>query len=376
MTDGRTYDLVLFGATGFTGGLIAEYLYSRIGPTLRWALAGRDRAKLESRRAQLGARGASAVDILEADTADPASLRAMVRQSKVVITTVGPYTRHGEPLVAACVDEGTDYVDLTGETNWWRAIVERYHDRAAARDVLIIPSCGYDCIPADMGALFCAAQLPSDQPMMIDAYVRGHGSFSGGTLASGLELFASGHAREADDPLGPPLVHYARDVDRWAVRSVVLDPWVVRRSAELRPQDFGSSLRYHQYFAFRSRTRAYAAVGVGASAIALAKLRPVRALATRLRPSGSGPSATSREQGWFRFEFVGRGGGREVRTHVSGGDPGYGETSKMIAEAAIMLVEARQELPMRGGVVTTASGLGMEFIPRLQAAGIEFAVDH
>jgi short subunit dehydrogenase-like uncharacterized protein len=383
MTDGRIYDLVLFGATGFTGGLIAKYLHTRIGTTRRWALAGRDRAKLESRRAELGAQAASTIDILTADVMDPASLRAMARKSRVVITTVGPYTRHGEPLVAACVDEGTDYVDLTGETNWWRAIVERYHHRAAARDVLIIPSCGYDCIPADMGALFCAAQLPNDQPMAIDAYVRGHGSFSGGTLASGLELFASGQVSsrpgfraEVGESDGSPLLHYARDVGRWAVRSVVLDPWVVRRSAELRPQDFGNSLRYQQYFAFRSRTRAAAAIGLGASALALAQLRPIRALATKLRPSGTGPSAKQREQSWFRFEFVGRGGGREVRTHVSGGDPGYGETSKMIAEAAIMLVEARQGLPMRGGVVTTASGLGMEFIVRLQAAGIEFAVDH
>lgn len=373
MTDPRSYDLVLFGATGFTGGLISEYLHTRT--TLRWAVAGRDRAKLESRLASLGEAGAAKIGIIEADSSDPASLRAMARRAKVVITTVGPYARYGEPLVAACIDEGTDYVDLTGETHWWRSIVERYHERAAARDVLIIPSCGFDCIPADIGALYCAAQLPDDQPMTIDAYARGHGSASGGTVASGLELLASGQLSVADEPDPPPLIHYARDVDRWAVRSVVLDPWVVRRSAELRPQDFGGQLRYHQYFAFRSRVRAYAAVGFGATAMAVAKLRPVRALITKLRPSGSGPDPKQREQGWFRFEFVGRGGGREVRTHVSGGDPGYGETSKMIAEAAIMLVEAREQLPMRGGVATTASGLGLGFVARLEAAGIEFAVD-
>ncbi len=374
MTQERSYDLVLFGATGFTGGLIAEYLVGRVGAELRCALAGRDRAKLEGVRAKLGAEGAD-FGIIEADSSDPDSLRAMVRQTKVVITTVGPYTRHGEPLVAACIDEGTDYVDLTGETNWWREMVERYHERAAAREVLIIPACGYDCIPADMGALFCAAQLPNDQPMTIDAYARGKGSASGGTVASAMELLASKTATEPDDPDKPPLVHYARDVERWAVRSVVLDPWVVRRSAELRPQDFGDQLRFHQYFAFPSRVAAYAAVGLGATMMTAAKLKPVRSLLTKLRPSGSGPSEAQRQKGWFRFEFVGRGGGREVRTHVSGGDPGYSETSKMIAEAAIMLAEVRDELPMRGGVVTTASGLGLGFIARLEAAGIEFAVD-
>lgn len=371
MTQERTYDLIVFGATGFTGGLVARYLHGRIGTTLRWALAGRDRAKLEAVRGQLD----PAVGVIEADSADPDSLHAMARQTKVVITTVGPYTRHGEPLVVACIDEGTDYVDLTGETNWWREIVERHHERAAARDVLIIPSCGYDCIPADIGALYCAAQLPNDQPMTIDAYTRGYGSASGGTVASGLELLASGRTDEPDEPDRAPLVHYARDVDRWAVRSPVLDPWVVRRSAELRPQDFGDQLRYRQYFAFRSSIQAYAAVGVGASIMTLAKLRPVRSLFTKLRPSGSGPSPEQRAKGWFRFDFVGRGGGREVRTHVSGGDPGYGETSKMISEAAIMLVEARDQLPMRGGVVTTAAGLGIGFVPRLEAVGIEFGVD-
>jgi short subunit dehydrogenase-like uncharacterized protein len=316
-----------------------------------------------------------AIGLIEADSSDPDSLRAMARQTKVVLTTVGPYTRYGEPLVVACIDEGTDYVDLTGETNWWREIVERYHERAAARDVLIIPSCGYDCIPADMGALFCAAQLPHDQPMTIDAYARAHGSASGGTVASAMELLAAGELRELDEPDKPPLVHYARDVDRWAVRSVVLDPWVVRRSAQLRPQDFGDQLRFRQYFAFRSAIQAYGAVGFGASLMTLAKRKPVRSLITKLRPSGSGPTAEQIEQGWFRFEFVGRGGGREVRTHVSGGDPGYGETSKMIAEAAIMLAEEREQLPMRGGVVTTASGLGIGFVARLEAAGIEFGVD-
>lgn len=369
--DERSYDLVLFGATGFTGGLIAEYLQRRT--SLRWALAGRDRSKLESRRAELE-QSRTPIGIVEADSLDPASLHAMARQAKVVISTVGPYTKYGEPLVAACVAEGTDYVDLTGETQWWQDIVERYHERAAAREVLIIPSCGYDCIPADMGALFCAAQLPRDQPMTIDAYARARGSASGGSVASAMELFASGQARvpgQADIPL----VHHIRELDRWAVRSMVLDPWVVQRSAELQPDHFGGQLRYRQYFAFGSRASAYAVAGALRTIIEMAKLRPVRALATKLRPSGSGPGPAQRDRNWFRTDFVARGGGRELRAHVSGGDPGYSETSKMIAEAAIMLVEARDQLPLRGGVVTTASGLGMDFIARLQAAGLEFAID-
>jgi short subunit dehydrogenase-like uncharacterized protein len=375
MSDARSLDLVLFGATGFTGGLIAEYLRTRIGASLRWALAGRDRAKLESVRARLGELGEH-VELITADSNDPESLRAMARRTKVVITTVGPYSRYGEPLVVACIEAGADYVDLTGETHWWREMVERHHERAVANEVLIIPACGYDCIPADMGALFCAAQLPRDQPMTIDAYARARGSFSGGTAASAMEIIGAGaFSAGKPKPDDPPLVHYARDVERWAVRSMVLDPSVVRRSAELRPRDFGDQLRYRQYFAFSSRAAAYAVVGAGAAFLAAAKLGPVRRLVTKLRPSGSGPSAEQREKGWFRFDFVARGGGREVRAHVSGGDPGYDATCKMISEAAIMLVEARAELPSSGGVVTTAAGLGLGFIPRLEAAGLEFAID-
>jgi saccharopine dehydrogenase (NAD+, L-glutamate forming) len=382
MSSPRPFDVVLFGATGFTGGLIADYLVGRVGETLKIGLAGRDRAKLEALRQRLrDTWGAAAAElgILEADSGDPASLRAMARATRVIITTVGPYARYGEPLVAACIDEGTDYVDLTGETGWWREIVERYHERAAARDVLIIPSCGYDCIPADMGALHCATALAAsgagDQPMSIDAYARGMGSASGGTVASALEMLGAGTMVEPDEPDKPPLLHYAPDVDRWVVRSIVLDPWVVQRSAQLRPDDFGGELRFHQYFAFPSRVAAAAAVGFGAAALTVAKLGPVRALLRKLRPSGSGPSADQRANGWFRADFVGRAGGREVRTHVSGGDPGYGETSKMISEAAIMLAQARDSLPMRGGVVTTAAGLGVGFIDRLQAAGLDFVVD-
>jgi len=371
----RPYDIVLFGATGFTGGLIAQYLCKRVGTSMRWAIAGRDLAKLESRRSELGASAAD-LGLIVADSADPESLRAMVRQAKVVITTVGPYTLHGEPLVAACVELGTDYVDLTGETGWWREMVERYHDRASARNVLIIPACGFDCIPADMGALFTAAQLPDDQPMTIDAYVRANGSFSGGTAASAMELFASADPNP-DPPVGEqaPLVHHARDIGRWAIRAMVLDPWVVRRSAQLQPKEFGDQLRYRQYFVVPNRVVAYAAVAAGAVFMTAAKLKPVRKLITKLRPSGSGPSPEQRAKGWFRVEFVGRGGGREVRTHVSGGDPGYSETSMMVSEAAIMLVEARAELPCQGGVVTTAAGFGRGFIARLEAAGLEFALD-
>jgi short subunit dehydrogenase-like uncharacterized protein len=387
MTEERTHDVVLFGATGFTGGLIAEYLLRRVGGRLRCALAGRDRGKLEAVRARLGPAGAD-LELILADAHDGASLRAMARSAKVVITTVGPYTHYGEPLIAMCIEEGCDYVDLTGETQWWREMVERYHEPAAAEGVLIIPSCGYDCIPADMGALFCAEQLLADhahepdQALTIDAYARGFGSFSGGTLASAMEVLAAsgtGGSFGGNSHDRAPLVHYARDTGRWAVRTFVLDPWVVRRSAELRPQEFGGSLRYQQYFAFSSRLTAYAAIGFGATLATATKLGLVRSLLTKLRPSGAGPSPSQIERGWFRIDFVGRsrgrGGSREVRTHVRGGDPGYGETSKMISEAAIMLVEARDQLPMRGGVVTTAAGLGRDFIPRLEAAGLEFAVD-
>ncbi|MFV8754566.1 saccharopine dehydrogenase family protein [Nannocystaceae bacterium ST9] len=383
MADARPYDLVLFGATGFTGGLIAHYLARRLADgRIRWALAGRSREKLSKLRRELEREDPRMAELglIEATSDDPESLRAMAGSTRAIITTVGPYQQHGEPLVAACVDQVCDYFDLTGEPSWWRSIVERYHERARARDVILVPCCGFESVPHDLGALFTAHQLPRDQPMTIDCYVSAKGTFSGGTLASALGEMPKGVKRGAGGgggPRGPkqakPKLHFVDALGVWAVPAPTIEPLVVRRSASLVP-DFGGELQFREYFAFRSAlTMAKTIVGLGGVA-ALASFAPTRRLLQRIRPQGTGPSPEARARAWFRIDFVGRAAGREVRTHVSGGDPGYDETAKMISEAAITAIEDRERLPLRG-VLTPASALGMPLIERLRAAGIEFAVD-
>ncbi len=384
MADARPYDLVLFGATGFTGGLIAHYLARRLaGGPLRWALAGRSRDKLGKLRRELEREDPRMAELglIEASSDAPASLQAMAESTRAIITTVGPYQQHGEPLVEACIAGGCDYFDLTGETSWWKHIVERHHERAQARGVIVVPCCGFESVPHDLGALFTASQLPSDQPMTLDAYVSFRGDFSGGTWASALGEMTKGlkggarkgsGGRKSAQPK-PRGLHYVDALGAWALPAPTIEPLVVRRSAALLP-DFGGELQFREYFAFRSPLAMVKLVAGVAGVAALASFGPTRKLLQGIRPQGTGPAPEVRARSWFRIDFVGRAGGREVRTHVSGGDPGYDETAKMISEAAITALEDRDRLPLRG-VLTPASGLGRPLIERLTRAGIEFAVD-
>ncbi len=389
MSAERPYDLVLYGATGFTGGLVAEYLATRLADSpLRWAVAGRNAEKLDQLRRKLERIDPhlGELGMISASSDDAESLRAMSAQARVLITTVGPYAQFGEPLVAACIETGTHYLDLTGEPDWWREIIGRYHARAEAREVMVIPCCGFDSIPADLGALFTAAQLPEGQPQTIDAYVRAKGDASGGTWASMIDALAgmhggrgrggdrSGGGRSGGGQVGPK-IHRVAATGRWAVPMPIIDPQVVRRSAALAGESYGGALRYHHYLSLKSWTQVAGLIGFVGGLYLGTRFKPTRKLLAGIKKQGEGPSEEARAKHWFRLEFVGRGGGAEVRTHVSGGDPGYTETAKMIAEAAITVVEDRDELPLRGGVLTPASALGHALIERLQAAGMEFAVD-
>jgi short subunit dehydrogenase-like uncharacterized protein len=384
MTD-RRLDIVLLGASGFTGALTAEYLAAHAPEGLRWALAGRNQAKLEGVRERLGA-GAAQLDILTADISDPASLRAVAEAAKVLITTVGPYTAYGEPVVAACAAAGTHYVDLTGEPEFVDRMYLGYHEQAQATGARIVHSCGFDSIPYDLGTLYTVLQLPEGVPIHIDCFVRAGGTFSGGTYQSALEAFgrlrqtAQAHRerrRDEGEPPGrrvrgrmrPP--HEEDIVGGWVVPFPTIDPQTVLRSARELDR-YGPDFSYGHYLAVKHLPLvAGMAIGAG-TLVTLAQIPPARAALGKLRPSGSGPSAEQRAKGWFRVSLRGEGGGRRVLVEVKGGDPGYGETSKMLAESALCL--AFDSLPDRAGQLTPAAAMGEALIGRLQAAGIPFTV--
>lgn len=399
MSQTKSLDIALFGATGFTGGLVAEYLArtARTRP-LRWALAGRNRQKLEALRSALGKAHpeSTEVELAFADSGDEASLRALAARSKVIITTVGPYAKYGELLVKACAEVGADYVDLTGEPAFVEAMIERYHARAEQRGVKIVHACGFDSIPHDMGAYVTLKALRARMteaeravtPVQIEGFVRANGSLSGGTWHSAIQAMASLRADEkarkarpqAEMQGGQRKVHHTRpaagfrkELGMWVLPMPTIDPLIVLRSARSLPE-YGPDFRYGHYVALPHGHQALGLMlGVG-TLFALSQFKPTRALLLKLRDPGEGPDAETRAKGWFKVTFLGQAGQHRLRCEVRGGDPGYGDTAKMLAEAALCLAFERQCLPAHSGIVTSAAGLGEPLIERLRAVGISFDV--
>ncbi len=384
----RRHDIVVFGATGFTGELTAECLARRAPAGTRGALAGRNLQKLEAVRSRLAEvnHAVAKMPLLEADVGDPESIKRVAESARVVITTVGPYINYGEPLVAACAAAGTDYVDLTGEPEFVDLMWLRYHEQARASGARLVHSCGFDSIPYDLGALFTVNQLPEGVPIKLSGMVRIGGTFSGGTyhsavhimgrLRQGYRVAAERKGRE-ERPTGRRVKGVAgrphRDAETgwWLVPFPTIDPQTVLRSARALDR-YGPEFTYSHYLASK---RATSLVGMGAGAgavIALAQLPATRKLLLKLKDPGTGPSPEEREKSWFKIRFVGEAGGQRVVTEVSGGDPGYGETSKMLAESALCL--AGDELSKVSGQLTPAVAMGQALIDRLQAAGIKFSV--
>ena len=382
----RTYDLALFGATGFTGGLTADYLAANAPPGLRWSLVGRNRAKLEAVKERLAtaAPAAPAPDLVEADAADRAALAGVAESARVIATTVGPYAFYGEPLVAACAAAGTDYADLTGEPEFVDRMWSGYHAEAERTGARLVHCCGFDSIPHDLGAYFTVKQLPEGVPLTVNGYVRSNASFSGGTYHSAINAFARarqtmGAAKERKRaeprPAGrqihsaPARLRRNPELGGWTAPLPTIDGPIVRRSAAALDR-YGPSFTYgHNILAKHLSSLAGLGAGIGAVSV-LAPLPPTRKLLLKVKDPGEGPDAATRERSWFKVTFVGEGGGSRVLTRVSGGDPGYTETAKMLAESTLCL--AFDELPETAGQVTTAAAMGDALIERLRRAGISF----
>ncbi|MGH8482136.1 MAG: saccharopine dehydrogenase family protein [Nevskiaceae bacterium] len=388
MSASRSFDVVVFGATGYTGGLTAEYLARQAPAGTRWALAGRNRDKLEAVRARLAAinPACAQLDLLAADAADPASLKKVAESARVIITTVGPYILHGEPLVAACAAAGTDYVDLTGEPEFVDLMWLRYHEQAHQSGARLVHCCGFDSIPHDLGAYFTVQQLPAGVPIKLEGFVRAGGTFSAGTYHSAINAFGRARlymktrkerqAREAR-PSGRKIgsvksgVHYEKELGSWVVPFPTIDPQVVRRSAAALER-YGPDFRYGHYVQLKRLTTVAGLIGGTGALFALAQFKPTRNWLLSKKSSGEGPTPEQRAKAWFKVRFRGEAGGQRVQAEVSGGDPGYGETSKMLAESALCL--AFDDVPRRGGQLTPAAAMGNALIERLKKNGIKFSV--
>jgi saccharopine dehydrogenase (NAD+, L-glutamate forming) len=384
----RELDLVLFGATGFTGRLTAEYLARHAPRGLRWALAGRNPGRLDEVRDHLAVIDSALGDLplLPADVTDDVSMKEVANRARLVITTVGPYLHFGEPVVAACAEAGTDYVDLAGESEFVDRMYVAHHATAQQTGARIVHACGFDSIPHDLGAYFTVQHLPDDVPIELRGVVRTGAMFSGGTFhtamngASRIRQSREAHAaRRQVEPrpegrtsravAGRP--HRDHVLGRWLLPLPTIDPMIVARSGAALPA-YGPKFRYSHYAG--TKTLRYAVAGASAAAVLglAAQVPPVRRALLDRVPQGEGPDRARRARSWFTVDFVGEGGGQSVRTRVSGGDPGYDETAKMLAESALCL--AFDDNPSTSGQVTTAQAMGDTLTERLIAAGLKFEV--
>ena len=376
-------DLALLGATGFTGSLTADYLGEHLPPGSNWAIAGRNRTKLKAIAERIEGNGGIRPHILEADVDDELSMAALAAQTRVLITTVGPYVKHGEAAVKACAEAGIAYVDLTGEPEFVDTMWLKYHEVAEKSGAKIIHACGFDSIPYDLGVLYTVEQLPEGVPISVKGYIRAGGGPSGGTYHSAIGAFsrvrqAGRTATERKKTEGRPRGRRIRGSGKigrgaggqgWALPLPTIDPQIVLRSARALDR-YGPEFTYSHFAQFKRLPMMVGTVVGGGVLLAGSQLSLTRNLLLKLKDPGDGPDEAKRASSWFKLRLIGEGGGTSVTTQVSGGDPGYTETSKMLSEAAMCL--AFDDLPNVSGQTTTAVAMGDALIARLQKAGITF----
>jgi len=401
----RDFDIVLWGATGFTGQLVADYLvrnYLHGSTKLRFALAGRNEEKVRGVATEIGAPD---LPILVGDSFDAGSLDAIASRAEVIISTVGPYAKYGAELVAACVRNGTDYCDLTGETQFVRAMIDAHEDEARRTGARIVHCCGYDSIPSDLGTL-----------MVQDAFKERHGSYasevkmaavdmrggaSGGTIASMLNIFdelktnpglrkvlGNPYALNPKGVRGPDKgdqtgARMDKDLGMWTAPFVMaaINTRIVRRSHALMGLPWGEDFRYSEVMGTGKGAKGFSrALSVAGGlvafmgSIAIPFTRPF--VEKKLPSPGEGPDAEARAKGRFKTLLLALGNGRAVRGIVSHNrDPGYGSTAVMLSESALCLALQGAELDTPGGILTPATAMGTRLIERLRKAGLTLEVE-
>lgn len=399
------YDVIVFGATSFVGKILTSYMMAHygVGGDASWAIAGRSADKLQDLKEGLGEK-AKALDVIVADAADEGALNAMVTQTKVVISTVGPYALYGEPLVKVCAETGTDYVDLTGEVQWIRRMVRRYEATAQASGARIVHCCGFDSIPSDLGVHFlereAIAKFGAPATLVKMGVKALRGGMSGGTVASLMNVMKEVSKepelkKELADPYSIcPREHgfsvrqrnisgaqFDKDFGRWLAPFVMagINTRVVHRTNALKNAAYGGQFRYDEAMFTKGRWGAtFMTLGLGMFMM-LASLSPTRAFLEKfvVPKPGEGPSPEEQENGFYDLRFFGKtDAGDVLHAKVTGDrDPGYGSTAKMLAQAGLCLATDVPKEGLAGGFWTPATAMGDKLIERLENhAGLEFKV--
>ena len=401
MKDKREFDVILYGATGYTGRLVAEYLaVASSSKDLRWAVAGRNRIRLEQISERLGG-----VDVIVGDALDSEAMRNLASRARVVCTAVGPYTRYGSELVAACVRARTHYCDLAGELPWMREMIDTHHERARAAGTRIVHCCGFDSIPSDMGVLMMHEAMREHGARLgrVDAlFGESKAGISGGTIASIVAVMSRAikdprirrilldpyaldprprmGGADGRDALG---IGFDRRVGRWTAPFFmsVINTRVVRRSNALGGYPFGREFRYTERMSLETGFKGFAMAAAATAGhlgfVAVTAISPLRSVLLRWLPRpGEGPGEAYRKSGYFVLRLVAESN-EESPVRLFGRiadnrDPGYDCTAIMLGESAMCLAQDNLETP--GGVLTPASAMGMRLIDRLRTAGMDWRV--
>ncbi len=389
----KDIDIIIYGATGFTGKLCVKYFQS-LNTTVNWAMAGRNLIKLE----KVAKENQTNVEIIIADSDDEKALDNLTSRARVILSTTGPFHRYGSKLVASCIKNHSHYVDITGENFWVKGLIEKHHKEASAKGIRIVPSCGFDSIPSDLGTFFAAKAL--SQPIKrIESFHSYQGGASGGTLET---MFSMGELDLGDDLTDPFLLNpedsYSNkqkqlssdrvgiakkpEINAWSGPFIMAtaNTRVVRRTEALlalRQESYGADFTYQEHAFHKSWFSAVKSlVLTGLSVLVL--LSPLKRLVKPFLPKpGEGPSESVQENGWFDCKYIveTEEGTKKVFNMSGKGDPGYKVTSKLVSECALCLIEDLERLPggpEYGGVLTSAAGLGSPLITRLKKAGISF----
>jgi len=409
--DSRPYAVVLYGATSFVGQITAKYLSQFLADSndVEWAIAGRDEEKLKKLQSEISDSGsAKKVDIIIANSNDEASLDEMTKQAKVVISTVGPYLKYGEPLIKSCTNNGTDYVDLTGEAIFIKDMMDKYQDTASQSGARIVNSCGFDSIPSDLGVYFTQQQAEKQfDEVCENIHMRvkaAKGGLSGGTVASMATIFEEvGKDKSRRKQVANPYLlnddadapnvrqknvskpEYDSEHGRWLAPFVMasINTRIVHRTNQLTDYEYGREFKYDEAMWMKDGVKGQLtsyALSAGLFGFATTMMfKPSRELLSKhvLPKSGSGPSKSEQENGYFDIRFFGHtASDNSISTKVTGDrDPGYGSTSRMLAQSALCLAQDISHKDVKGGFWTPASAMGDKLIARLEEhSGLSFEV--
>lgn len=368
----KKYDIVLLGASGFTGKITTHFLDTMCHEfDLTWAIAGRNMSKLQALAQKCKKQ---TPDIFVTDVSDGNSLDKMTSSVKIVMNAVGPFSTYGKNVVSSCIKFSTHYLDITGEPHYVSTIFNNFHQKAKDNKSCIVNCCGFDSIPAEFCVYETIKRLSPSEPKIVRGFVRTNASFSGGTLTTAIEALERESQNKSEkinlkyrkSTYKEPLkIHYQKDLNAWAIPMPVVDPHIVRRSAYYMRGIYGEDILYRQYFlktTFTKMLKTILSVGVLFLSV---KIGFLKSYFLNKFSSGSGPSAEKRFQSKFEFTCIGQTATQTVKTTMSGKDPGYDETAKMFSLAALCIFQKLSDNSIQYGVLTPVQALGDTYVPLL-----------